>query len=308
MGIGLTLRRSNLSDDLAAAAHGAAENRLTRRATALIRTMPVWERAVVAVAMAALAALMVLEQLDTGLRAHIARHALLAGVVSGGLLLAPLLIVVERTLDRSRRDREDARERRELERWRLPAQEAVQTYLDVAVPFTAKLRDLLRDVKPSFNIATATAAEYADAYREFAKQAPNQDCSIRRLYLVARDEVARSGAVAIGAASTLALYPPLSTYAGPIYRIQRTTRDLAECCLHIYLGRRFPPLVLPARTGHRTREFMMRDRIDGAVQRLAELTFSRMEQIRAVQADLTAEAGPIILSRPDEEPPRESEV
>jgi hypothetical protein len=114
--------------------------------------MPAWERvAVVAVAGLLLVALL-LEWTSSGVRGWFVNHALTAGVVSGGLLLAPLLLVLERSLERREQERERLRqeavtaelaraEQRELERWKRPARDALETFL-----FTAdRLNPLTRE-------------------------------------------------------------------------------------------------------------------------------------------------------------------
>ena len=119
--------------------------------------------------------------------------------------------------------------------------------------------------------------------------------SLSRLHSLASDAARQGIPEADGATSALALYEPLSVNVERIYSVQHATDELASCCHYIHYKRRFPS----AEGGQS---------MESAVQRLAQLTVSRVKLIQAMRTDLEAEARRVNSSSQDDEAARESEV
>jgi hypothetical protein len=188
--------------------------------------MPPWEKAAVGVAGALAAWLVVMEWADDDWESFFTRHPLLTGLISGGLLLAPLLLVVERSLGRRALRAEKAREEREQERLRKPALNAIDTFRQVATPIGALFHEALwRAVertptpgkgKPVEELVPLLARVHPTGFADVESQ-------LRR-------ESAVSGARAADAVAMLALYPPMSELAERCTAVQEATNEMADRC------------------------------------------------------------------------------
>lgn len=202
-------------------------------------SMPSWEKLLVIAAPTALVSLLVIDLTDKAVREYFVAHALLAGVVSGGLLLGPPLLLIERSLERAQRNRDlarewnearasEQREREERARWKRPAEDAIETYLYTADAFTKQLGQHLAQTARDLNAEPAAPTWPGDWWLAIADHARQETFS--DLYEFVHEAASRSGAIAITATNTLALYTPLSSYVEQISEIQRQTRAIAEQC------------------------------------------------------------------------------
>src|SRR5687768_5167608 len=66
---------------------------------------------------------------DSGTLDFFVKHPVAAGIVSGGLILAPLVWLVERLVQRRERERDERRAAAEARRWHEPARDSVEVYL-----------------------------------------------------------------------------------------------------------------------------------------------------------------------------------
>lgn len=253
--------------------------------------MPTWEKLLVTLALVALVALIVLEQTDPWVRSQFVDHALLAGVVSGGLLLAPLLLIVERSLERAQRARDterarsdmaaaEQRERRELGRWKRPAEDAIETYLYVADAFNDQLITRLKSGVRDAGV-DPERPRYRDLWKVIADKGPIT--AFLELYAFIHDAASRSGAIAIGATNTLALYTPLNGYVVRISEVQRVTRSMAEYCSEIWHYQQVGavPELAPA--------------IDRSIDQLTRLAEQRAHLLAEIKLDLASDAPSVEL-------------
>ncbi len=130
--------------------------------------MPSWQKWTVLVAVVAAAVLVSLEVFDGWWRDAWKEHPLSAGLVSGGLLLAPLLLVLEQNLERRAKSREQRlgaaiaqaeqnRLENERERWRDPTRDALRTFAHTAIRTRDELHAQLVDAVDQTSVPAWTA-------------------------------------------------------------------------------------------------------------------------------------------------------
>jgi hypothetical protein len=162
-------------------------------------------------------------------------RALTAGLLAGGLIVPPLLIILERFIARRDKQAEGERARRQQERWRRPAIDAIKAYAFVAVNLELDELQLVR----------RAAVERLGEHRP--TPIPNDDENLRRLLAVLlrpehdfwrelydfySDAAARMSRAALSIIPTLGLYPPLSHIAQEISDSQRTIHEAATVALY----------------------------------------------------------------------------
>jgi hypothetical protein len=153
-------------------------------------------------------------------------HPLQAGVVGSLLLVAPLLLVLERTLDRRFRQSEEERIARKQEHWRGPALDALRAYADAAertdAAFYKRFVEAVDDTGQSG--AGRPVPELVDRIVEHSPDLLPDLCEWLR------DEARRSSPLATSASYMLTLHPPLRKHSDSVSRLQRSVGAMAHCC------------------------------------------------------------------------------
>lgn len=196
------------------------------------------ERVALAVSAVIGIALVAFEAPDGGFQDFWKNHALLAGLVSGGLILAPVLYVFEQAAQRREREQEQRlaeriqrenaeRERLERERWKRPAVRSIATRCSAAQLADRRFVDeLIRSVEQTGDpglgrepseLITVLATGNSQAFGDLA-------------VILHEGELEADTAAAL---SAVALYPPISTFVASLEEIQQTTAEMAAACEQI---------------------------------------------------------------------------
>jgi hypothetical protein len=191
-----------------------------------------------------------------------------AGVLLGLLLLPPLLLVIERELNRRDEQIDQRRHQAEAERWRRPAIDGVETFMFASDAITRQLNDFVID--RAAKIPGPGAGDLAGHLLRIASDEPRW---FDELYGFLQNAANRLGGLAVAMTPTIALYVPLGRYVDDLSVQLRLLRDIAESARMVsFLGADPDP-----RAQRRVRH---------AADRIASLAFERMHTLIALKIDL----------------------
>jgi hypothetical protein len=189
-------------------------------------SMPFWAKVTVALAALTAIALVVLELVCESWRHWWADRPIVAGLVSGGLLLGPLLLVFERLIEGDIAKREAQRLQAEQERWRDPALDALRIYREEArrVPVTLDEQLLAEGQETGETVSNLTRAELVDL---IAAQRPAGFAAVAD---AVRARATHASSLAVSALYLLTLAPQLIEYREPVSSLQHAALELADRC------------------------------------------------------------------------------
>jgi hypothetical protein len=189
-------------------------------------SMPFWAKVTVALATLMAIVLVVLELECESWRHWWAERPIVAGLVSGGLLLGPLLLVFERLIEGNIAKREAQRLRAEQERWRDPALDALRTYRDEARRVLVTLDEQLR-AEGQETGETVSNLDRAQLVELIAAQRPPGFAAVAN---AVRARATHSSSLAVSALYLLTLAPQLIEYREPVSSLQHAALDIADRC------------------------------------------------------------------------------
>jgi hypothetical protein len=191
--------------------------------------VPRWEKRALAVTLVLLALGVGLEWVCASWQDWWKDHPLQAGVVGSLLLVAPLLIILERTLHRRFVTAEAQRIEREQEHWHGPALDALRAYADASertdVAFYERLVEAVDHTGES-----GAGRPVRELVARIVEHAPDL---LPGLCEWLRDEARRSAPLATSATYMLTLHPPLWAHSEIVSKVQRAVGAMAECCAEI---------------------------------------------------------------------------
>lgn len=153
-------------------------------------------------------------------------HPLQAGVVGSLLLVSPMLIVLERTLDRRFRQSEEQRIAREQQHWHGPALDALRAYADAAAHTDAAFYQRLVEAVDD----TGKSGDGWPLPKLVARIVDHAPDLLPALCEWLRDEGRRSAPLATAATYMMTLHPPLREHSEAVSKLQRSVDATVDCC------------------------------------------------------------------------------
>jgi hypothetical protein len=159
-------------------------------------------------------------------------HPVIAGIISGGVILAPLAFLAERLIARFEDRRDEERAAAELERWRGPAREAAYTYMRAARRTSLQVLDHVVDVIEKLSLPKPREG-LGPVFEQISSRDPGWFADFSE-YL---DGLSiESGQAASSAVSILALYSPFAEHADDVARSSRLLRHAARESYDVFLA------------------------------------------------------------------------
>jgi hypothetical protein len=221
----------------------------------------------VAVALASIA--MALDLFCAPWREWWQQRTLLAGLVSGGLIVPPLLIILERWITRRDRRAAELAAEREREQWHQPAVVALETFISASWTIVFEARRRMQDaaralpgqrLDPSERRTEAVWLDLGDEDPRF----------IETQISWFAEAATRAGTAALAATPALALYPPLAPYLSLTTAVPRLLRGMEEAATELRLT-------------HVTGDAEQKRR---AAERLNDLEYQISDQLLTVEHEL----------------------
>lgn len=225
----------------------------------IVRQPLAWGLAVAAVVGAAA---LTLEVVCEPFRDWTRNHPVVVGITTAFLVVTPGLLGLERWIAR-----------REEKRWRGTATAGVETYLRQADRFNSRLLAILLQADREVREPNEDRG-FRHALDRLAERNPD---FFMRLSAVANEEAHANGHLALTAATTMALYPPLAGYVDRLWSIQERLRALDDECRAIEFLR-----------GHEggPKEERARAAKKRAAQRIADTHYKRQSELIELKLDL----------------------
>jgi hypothetical protein len=171
--------------------------------------------------LAVVAAAVVTELTIPDLREWYLMRPVTAGIISGGIVLAPLVYLVERWTRRREQRARAAAEERACEEWREPAREAIETYMEACYEARGEIERELTN-----------AAAMLERKQPGLQHLPDLVVGRRGWFMEFRqllDSLARrSSSIALALVPAVAPYPPLTRFIQPVAANQRQLRHAAS--------------------------------------------------------------------------------
>jgi hypothetical protein len=170
------------------------------------------------VAVPAAVCVVIAELASADVRRFFVERPLTAGIVSGGLILAPAVFVLERFVERLDQQREAAEEARAQEKWREPAREAIETYMN-----------LCSEMSIDFELMITQGGWWKNPqdfnWRDFRRRVEEDIAWLIELSDVLLKRTSVSGPAAAYVATVVAHYPPLHDLVRPVAEVQGLLRQ-----------------------------------------------------------------------------------
>jgi hypothetical protein len=207
----------------------------------------------------------------------------LVGVVSAGLLVAPIFYFVEAVV-----------RRRQAEQWRTTAARAVETYMWTANSFNDRFVEVY--LPAAAQRLGRPTSDYRADLEELAVAHP--DFFMPTLGALAREESNHVGQVTLSAIPAMALYPPLAPYIDRFHACDDTLRRIADQCHAIEFLRQMlgGDSDAAAKRGLREAASKIVDLHHARQEMLVEIRLE-LEQSEDVSPPAIAEAHDVLLSR-----------